>query len=641
MKTTLRAALAVALLAGYYVLALAVLALAAVAAVLAVRNPSLGTVNLTIVTFVLAGALLGALVRTARHRAGPPGGLPVSRTDEPALWNEIDALAARVGTRPPDDVRLVPDVNAAVAERTRRLGLAAGPRHMIIGMPLLETLTVAELRAVLGHELGHFSGRHTRLGGITYRGAVALRHTSAALRSDDTFATALRKIFEGYAKIYFRVSLAVRRAQEIEADRFMVEVSGRDAAASALRTVRTTAAAWAFFLDRHAAPGTRYGLAPADLFGGFRALLAEPARQDELRKILAEPESADPYDSHPVLTDRLAAIERCAEPAGLTPDTRPATALLGDADAVRDGFRTAMFGADATVLDWDELAARGFALSAAEDALRLLTAAERVTGTAPATLGTVLTAIETGHGPALAAELNGGRPDRSAQARTGILAAHLRALVSSAVQRADGVTVRRSWTGAPVRLLGPAGTEIDLDDAVPADLGPDHPAALRTALAAWGADNDHRPPAPERAGIDLHGVLHGVQDGDGDNYDALVLDVGVLFVKLTMAQAMRGMQSDLPIRERVQRLLESSPGELLQRDGSWLLEADTVLQATMWIKKDTWVARLLVAWTDDDGDTREGVVRIKGVQPCSDPETARRTLQTLLGSRLTMTDEKI
>ncbi|WP_242902093.1 M48 family metallopeptidase [Actinomadura terrae] len=635
MKTTLRAVVAIALLAGYYLLTFAVFAVAGLAVYLMVRAPGLATIKIGLGMLVVSVPLLGALVKAARHRPEPPGGLPAGRAEEPALWAAIDELAGRIGTRPPDEVRFVPDVNAAVSEETRWFGLTARRRHMIIGVPLVEALTVAQLRAVLGHELGHYGGRHTRLGGITYRGSVALERTLGALEGGAGIGAVLERVFTGYAKLYFRVSQAVRRTQEIEADRYMVELSGREAAAAALRSVRVTAAAWDFFLDRLAAPGTRYGLVPADLLGGFRSLLAEPSRRAELRRVLDEPERRDPYDSHPTLAERLTAIAACPEPAGLIPDDRPATALLADPAALGERLGAAMFGGGATALGWDDLAARTARLQADEAALDLLAAAERAGGTPSATLGTVLADLERGAGPALGRDLSGGTRDRPEA-----LVGHLRALVSSALQASGRVAARFSWAGDPVTLTGPDGTVIDLEAVVPDGFGPAQVPVLRAWLGEWGVDPAYRPEPPGRAAVDLVGVLYGVEEG-GAFYDALVLDVGVLFVRISTTEAMRGGVSALPVRERIGRLLDSTPRELLERDGSWLLDRDAVLQATFWAKKDRWAVRLLVRRTEDDGTVHEGHVRIGGKPPCTDLAEAQRALRVVFGSRVQWSDAKV
>ncbi|MEU6038012.1 M48 family metallopeptidase [Actinomadura sp. NPDC047616] len=642
MTIVVRAVVAVALLAGYYLLALVFLGLAVAAAVLTVRYPNAGTIKLTLVMLAVSVPLLGAMVRAVRQRAERPAGVPVTRADEPVLWNVIDDLAARVGTRPPDEVLFVPEVNAAVSEDTRWLGLRGRRRYMLTGVPLLETLTIDQMRAVLGHELGHYSGRHTRLGGLTYRGAVSLAHTVEAL-SGSSFA---RRVFEAYAKLYFRVSQGVRRRQEIEADRFMVQIAGRAAAATALQQVRATAAAWSFFLDRFAGAGVRYGLAPADLFGGFRALLAEPSRRGEMAEVLRQPEERDPYDSHPTLAERLEAIGRCPEPQGLRPDQRLATALLTDPHRAAHAMRQAMFGDEATVLDWAELVCRSAALEAAEEGTRLLEQVERVTGApGPApTLGTVLDLLERGGGPALAAELCRDLPelppDRVGEAHAAVLRGHVIGLFTSALLAAGSVRYRFSWSGAPARPVAHDGTEIDMSRVVPEQIGPRHVPGLRSWLRQAGVDLAYRPPRPDRASIDLLGVLYAVEQ-DGEYYDALVLDVGLLFVRLSGTEVMRGGMSQTAWHQRTEHMLRSSPAELLERDGNWLLGAKDVTRAAMWAKGDKWTLSVDCAWTDDQGVRRQAAVRVQGKPPCTEPAEAMKILHSLLGPRITWSQEKL
>jgi Zn-dependent protease with chaperone function len=54
------------------------------------------------------------------------------------------------------------------------MGRRAGRRYLYLGVPILQVLTVSQLRAVLAHELGHYSRGHTRFGARD-RLAVAIR----------------------------------------------------------------------------------------------------------------------------------------------------------------------------------------------------------------------------------------------------------------------------------------------------------------------------------------------------------------------------------------------------------------------------------------------------------------------------------
>lgn len=135
------------------------------------------------------------------------------------------------------------------------------------------------LRGVLAHEMGHYAGGETRVSALVYRAGTTIRRTVLHLGP----RTTLGKIFKQYAQLYQRVSLSVRRRQELRADETSVLAVGRAAHESALRSVQASSAAWSFFGDRYVSPVWESGSAPGDLYAGFRRLLAEPSRQPELR----------------------------------------------------------------------------------------------------------------------------------------------------------------------------------------------------------------------------------------------------------------------------------------------------------------------------------------------------------------------
>ncbi|WP_067475937.1 hypothetical protein [Actinomadura hibisca] len=162
-----------------------------------------------------------------------------------------------------------------------------------------------------------------------------------------------------------------------------------------------------------------------------------------------------------------------------------------------------------------------------------------------------------------------------------------------------------------------------------------HAPALRQWLTQWGADPSYRPEPPQRTSVDLVGVLYGVAE-DGDFYDVLVLDVGLLFSRITTLEAVRGATSTAPIRERVQKLLEHSPRELLEREGNWVLETDRITGTAFSTKKDKWQVELAVTWTDEHGVTQQGGVHVKADPPCTPPREAEEILRSLVGSRVTV-----
>lgn len=199
MGTSLRALRALILLAGFYVLALAVLALLTGAA-LAARAwaPPVAALTVTVLCALLGlpvlrgvftlGAAGGSRKRGSGNGVPETEGLAVSDAEQPELWRAVRSLAERTGTRAPDAILLTEEVNAAVREDARLLGLLPGRRRLYLGVPLLMGLTEPQLHSVIAHELGHYGNADTRLAGITLRGR------DSVLRTVEGFQAPRRKL---------------------------------------------------------------------------------------------------------------------------------------------------------------------------------------------------------------------------------------------------------------------------------------------------------------------------------------------------------------------------------------------------------------------------------------------------------------
>ncbi|MCU7823557.1 M48 family metallopeptidase [Kitasatospora sp. DSM 101779] len=534
-----RGLLALALLAGFYLLALGIVGgLLAVDVLLAVNSAhpfGLGGLKVYAVSAVLAYPVLRTVFLTHRHKPAPEPlpGLSVGPAEQPVLWERVRQLADEYGTRAPDELRLVAEANAQVCEDVRLLGLLPGRRRMELGIPLLIGFNQAELDAVIAHELGHFGNKDTRIGGLTHSGRRAVAHTvhalheraarnraahaaelaaSAAVRRAKGRRTrtpqasggvdqVLARIFAAYAGLYLTVSAAVSRRQEIAADLAAVRLVGRDATASALRRLPVIDTALEYHLHRYAMVGWEDGLLPlpGQVYGGLAHLLAEPGRREELGRL--EPEAADaehdPYDSHPPLPARIAAVESLPPDGRATTGSGPALALLSAPErtvAEVEAVTLPPESAGMTRLDWPELARRtGRARHAAGvDALR-----QAVGRDLPA--AALLAEVMTGHLREIADRLPKSPQARAATGRAAreftrpVLRSALSDLVLIVLADAGTADWDVSWA-EPVRLRLPdavaRGLPAALDAAV-ADVPDRQP--LRTLLADAGLP---LPPAP-------------------------------------------------------------------------------------------------------------------------------------------------
>jgi Zn-dependent protease with chaperone function len=437
-----RALYAVALLVAFYVLMIATALVFAVPPVLiavhALHDPGAFAHgwrgNLIIVVFCLtiSGLLLGGTVA-----AGPPPFRPrgrlLAREDAPRLFEDVAALAQRAGVRGPDEVYLTALPEAAV---TQTGGLRkGGARVLVLGLPLLDALTVLELRAVICHELGHFAGGDTRLvrlGGHAHDLFVSVvegaRGRPFADAPSGSLGLALvlgRQITEAiaraYASVYFRLSTAISRRVELAADRFAAATASRDALISALeRSVEL--AAYEHYLETDVAQIAKRFVMPSDLlpgFSAFRARFLESAfGKAMIQRLRTEPTSDT--DTHPSLTDRVRALRALpelepSEGAGSpyrTGGTDRAMELLADPEAMEAwlALETQPIAAHASglpTLPWAEIARRVYlpdVEQAAREVASRLHPAFPAARTIPAMFAAVVHAMETG-GAAEAAAL--------------------------------------------------------------------------------------------------------------------------------------------------------------------------------------------------------------------------------------------
>lgn len=337
---------AVGALVGFYAAAVLVALGLLVVAVLMVATLPEHVPKLWIVAaaaLLVAGFVVLWSILPRFDRFQPPGP-ELLETDAPLLFGELRELAAATDQAMPSHVYLCRDVNAFVTERGGIMGI--GPRRVLgLGLPLLATLTVDEVRAVIAHELGHFHGGDTKVGPWLYhvrygllRTIANLHHTAKYVGEDfGPFAAVLGVVripFERFTAAFLRGTAGLSRAQEWRADALAVRHVGSEATAGALEKLEELSFPFLQFVSSHVEPLLERGRRPP-IVEGFREYLAlqaaAPSGADDL--VIESVDEVDPYDTHPPLAERIArARERAVSPA--EPDARPASVLVRDLDWV-------------------------------------------------------------------------------------------------------------------------------------------------------------------------------------------------------------------------------------------------------------------------------------------------------------------
>ncbi|GLZ32785.1 Zn-dependent protease [Lentzea sp. NBRC 105346] len=471
----MRAVLALALLAGYFVvgglLSVGLLFLA-VWVWLRQEDPG-GAIWLTIIGLGV-GVPMGWSLLRAIYARPEPGGVPLTREAQPELWRHVDELAALAQTRSPDDIRLVAEANAAVWEHR-------DVRYLRLGLPLLAGLSVGELRSVLAHELGHYGGGHTKASEATFRAKLALEDAQDGLVNGFGFGPVLF----AYARLYALVAASVSREHELYADSRSVLAAGRPTAQRALQRIGPLHEAWTDFVGSYVSLADHAERMPP-LLAGFRAYLDHPRRVHELRElqeVYADQEPTSVFDSHPPVRERVAAMAGMPGPEVVPDDERPGWTVVNGLDNLAQELLEPR-----PIADWPEIVELAGPAHVTRQAA-LLAHAGRVARIGD-TLGDVLDALARGE----LRKLTGGTVDPTVSEADALRAAVdavselLGFAIADALVRTGRARLELNWGGV-FTLRFADGAVVYPDDLVrPAVADPVLVPQLRAQLREMGMD---------------------------------------------------------------------------------------------------------------------------------------------------------
>jgi Zn-dependent protease with chaperone function len=257
-----RALLAVLLMIGFYLLAVAIACGLLYIPYAEVVYAQRLHFKLALVCLLGALAILWSVIpRVDKFKAPGP---QLTRERHPQLFSELDEVAKSVDQAMPEEVYLVPDVNARVMQRGGIMGVCSR-RVMGLGLPLMRMLTRSQFRAVLAHEFGHYHGGDTKLGPWIYKTRGAIGRTLQSLGEGSWFQIP----FLLYSRMFLRVTHAVSRRQEFVADELAARVIGSKPLIGGLRTVHTVAPAFNAYWVNECAPILNAGFHPP-LTEGFQ-----------------------------------------------------------------------------------------------------------------------------------------------------------------------------------------------------------------------------------------------------------------------------------------------------------------------------------------------------------------------------------
>jgi len=323
---------------------------------------------------IIAGSLavaygLGQLAQLVLVHNTLPTEIPLDLAKAPALASTIEQLRQELDAEPLARVCIDYQFNAFVVQN-RPLGILNGlatpgsrlanwfpsVNVLVIGLPLMMTLTEQEFRALLAHEMGHISGLHGRKRGHVFHLRQQWQQFFFSLQTSTggTLRRLLWWMHGTFVKWYWprldSRTFVLSRHQEYEADQCSVTCTDAPTTAALLWNVHVLGR---YHLDEcqeelwrplatSPLPPCNYLQQTLECVGAADQDAAARAVRSALRRL------TDNNDTHPCLSDRIAALSDSTSAQSLDlnqfrfpslPEVSAAQALLGEhlqiaADAV-------------------------------------------------------------------------------------------------------------------------------------------------------------------------------------------------------------------------------------------------------------------------------------------------------------------
>ena len=272
-----------------------------------------GRLNLLVIEIVIVVVALSFVILRSLWIDFPePEGRELKYDDAPRLFELVSEVRTATAGPSLHKVLLTEEYNASIVQRPRFGMFGWHQNYLQIGLPLLRALSPNDIRAIVAHEFGHLSGSHGKFTSWIY----LVRQTWTQMmetiqRQPSQGLGVFEHFFRWYAPYFNAYSFVLARAQEYEADRCAVTVSGKEKMACALVNMRLKGIMLAedFWPAMHGRADTNPE-PPGESFAEMLQSLRDTIPLDKARGWFSETLTLRHRydDTHPALADRLAAM---------------------------------------------------------------------------------------------------------------------------------------------------------------------------------------------------------------------------------------------------------------------------------------------------------------------------------------------
>ena len=273
----------------------------------------IGKVNILVIgSLILVVSLVFVILRSLWIVFPEPEGHELKYDDAPRLFDLVSEVREATGGPPVYKVLLTNEYNASIVQHPRLGMLGWHQNYLHIGLPLLRALSPNDIGAIVAHEFGHLSGSHGKFTSWIYRVRqtwIQMLETTHKHRTEGLGL--LVRFSDWYAPYFEAYSFVLARAQEYQADRCAVTVSGKEKTACALINMKLKGKLliedfWPAIYARADTQAEPPREAFMEMLQSLRNPIAPEKAQAWFSETLTVRHRYD--DTHPALADRLGSI---------------------------------------------------------------------------------------------------------------------------------------------------------------------------------------------------------------------------------------------------------------------------------------------------------------------------------------------
>lgn len=288
---------------------------------------------IAVIAIIAAGAAIYAFLNGITARFPQIRRQKLNPADFPELFALVEEVRKHAGGPAIDAIVIEPFLNASVSEEWDSLRARRSRYTLVIGLEIMELLSVEEFRSTVAHEMGHLAARDTYYRTWLSRTLLCWRQIFDTAATNERSVRLLSRIWSFFHEPISMIELAVSRQAEERADQIEASITSPQVAAQSLLRfdLYTAALFYHYEPSLHLQKGTE-PVPPEDIYLRRLEFLRTPmdaGMEADVRRIAFSLATTFEH-THPAPRPRLAALGfPNPDLLPLQPVRERATTLLG------------------------------------------------------------------------------------------------------------------------------------------------------------------------------------------------------------------------------------------------------------------------------------------------------------------------